>query len=142
MSDASERANGRASGPVLSSGSTDYSGPLHLAVFALPRTLKGAPGEVFAENGPRRILVADFVIGADELPFGGAAPETPIATGLIITRPEGDATGKNRRWEFIPNQMRERDGEVPVAIGISSSVQKSVNVVFEGVFHAGSGAVF
>ena len=117
-----------------------FEGPVdaarHLAVLALPGTLKGFPGEVFAKNDPRRILVADFVVGADELPFGGAAPVALGTTSAIVTGPERDASGQDGRLEFVPNEMGKWDRLAPFAISVSSRVEKDVVIALKGIFHS------
>ena len=76
------------------------------------------------------------------MPFSSAAPIAVIATILGMTRTKGDATGENRRWEIVPDEMRKRKGAVPVAKGVSSGVQKRVDGVLERVLHFVSRAVF
>ena len=78
-----------------------------------------AAGEIFAEDGPGGIFVANVVVCADELPHGGTAPEILVIAIRILKRSEGDAPGDDRPLELIPYEMWETD---------------PLSVFFQGVF--------
>ena len=72
--------------PGIRSGESAYSQALELglyaffdgAIFALSSAFEALSGQVFAQDGPARILVAIFVVCANELPHGRPAPITVV----------------------------------------------------------------
>ena len=64
------------------------------AVLALHLTLKWFSRPILAQYGPSRILIADFIIGSDELPFCGATKIDFFTVTNIVLRLERD-TARN-----------------------------------------------
>ena len=110
------------------------------AIFALRHPLKVAPGQIFAEDGPGGIFVANVVVGADKLPFRRAAEVAAGAAVGVGARSEGDAPGNDeRRLEFVPNEMGKRDSLSSVAGGVATAGPKGDGLALEGVFRSDVG---
>jgi len=92
------------------------------AIFALRHPFKVLPRHVFAQDRPLRILVANLVVRADELPLGSAAPITGVAAARGLSRPERDASRRERVLERVPDHMRKRPHEFAFGFGVSSAV--------------------
>ena len=98
-------------------------------------------GQIFAEDGPGGVFVADLVVRADELPLGGAAPVAGGAASGAMSRSEGDAAGDDGRFEFVPNEVRKRDRIPTGTVGIFAAVPIGVDIVPKGSFRYGIGIV-
>ena len=83
-------------------------------------------GQIFAQNGPSGVLIADGIIRGDKLPLGSAAPVLAFAAVAICAWMEGDAGGRDGRLEFVPDQMWKRNDTIAVAVLISAAVPTQV----------------
>ena len=66
-------------------------------------------GPTLAENGPIRVLVADYVVCADESKFGRCLLELRGSISTVLTRQECDQRRTNAPGpEIVPNVNREK----------------------------------
>ena len=98
-----------------------------------------APRQIFAEDGPGGIFVANVVVGANKLPFCCAAEVVARLAFSVGAWPEGDAPGNKRRLEFVPNEMGERYSLTSAASRIPTAGPKQGGLSQEGVFRSDVG---
>ena len=64
--------------------------------------------EILAKNGPVGISIAIWIVGADELPFGGAAEAVRFTTAAVVqSAAEGNASGDEGGAEVVPEERIE-----------------------------------